>query len=212
MKKFAFSTLLFNFAYAYINESASKTRGKQPAIAQKRTKQRMTQAEFETIAPGLRKVMMSVGRNFFGNESDADDVAQEGLVALWRYRDRLDIGQTHEGLAIRIAKHCCMDMMRKRKESVQLYGAIPPDSITKEMPAAQSPQEILKTDELQSAIDEAIGQLTPGERRLYELRQIEGWELDEIASKTNISKSSVKSIISTARRKIYEELKKSLKS
>ncbi|MBQ8592735.1 MAG: serine/threonine protein kinase, partial [Bacteroidaceae bacterium] len=45
----------------------------------------MTQAEFETIAPGLRKVMMSVGRNFFGNESDADDVAQEGLVALWRY-------------------------------------------------------------------------------------------------------------------------------
>lgn len=172
----------------------------------------MTQAEFETIAPGLRKVMMSVGRSFFGNESDADDVAQEGLVALWRYRDRLDIGQTHEGLAIRIAKHCCMDMMRKRKESVQLYGAIPPDSIAKEMPAAQSPQEILETGELQSAIDGAIGRLTPGERRLYELRQIEGWELDEIASKTNISKPSVKSIISAARKKIYEELKKSLNS
>ena len=103
-------------------------------------------------------------------------------------------------------------MMRKRKESVQLYGAIPPDSITKEIPAAQSPQEILETDELQSAIDEAIGRLTPGERRLYELRQIEGWELDEIANKTNISKPSVKSIISAARRKIYEELKKSLKS
>lgn len=52
----------------------------------------MTQEEFEKIAPGLRKVMKSIGRNFFGNESDADDVAQEGLVALWRYRDRLDAG------------------------------------------------------------------------------------------------------------------------
>lgn len=156
--------------------------------------------------------MRSVGQNFFGNESDADDVAQEGLVALWRYRDRLDIGQTHERLAIRIAKHCCMDMMRKRKEAVQLYGTIPPDSITREMPTAQSPQEILETDELQAAIDGAIGRLTPGERRLYELRQIEGWELDEIARETSIAKPSVKSIISAARRKIYEELKKSLKS
>jgi len=33
MKKFAFSTLLFNFAYAYINESASKQKADSLAIA-----------------------------------------------------------------------------------------------------------------------------------------------------------------------------------
>lgn len=168
----------------------------------------MTQAEFEKIAPGLRKVMMSVGRSFFGNESDADDVAQEGLVALWRYRDRLDAGSTHEGLAIRIAKHCCMDMVRKRKDTVELNGEI----LMKEMLVAQSPQEILETEELKFAVEDAVNRLNPNERRLYELRQVEGRELDEIADETKIPKPSVKSIISAARRKIYEELKKSLRS
>lgn len=168
----------------------------------------MTQAEFEKIAPGLRKVMMSVGRSFFGNESDADDVAQEGLVALWRYRDRLDAGSTHEGLAIRIAKHCCMDMVRKRKDTVELNGEI----LMKEMLVARSPQEILETEELKFAIEDAVNRLNPSERRLYELRQVEGRELDEIADETKIPKPSVKSIISAARRKIYEELKKSLRS
>lgn len=172
----------------------------------------MTQAEFEAIAPGLRIVMKSVGQNFFGNESDADDVAQEGMVALWRYRDRLDANLTHERLATRIAKHCCMDMVRRRKDIVRLYGDIPPDSLSKEVPTSLSPQEILEADELHEAMDKAIARLTPSERRLYELRQIEGRELDEIASATNISKPSVKSIISVARKKIYEELKKSLKS
>ena len=168
----------------------------------------MTQAEFEKIAPGLRKVMMSVGRSFFGNESDADDVAQEGLVALGRYRDRLDAGSTHEGLAIRIAKHCCMDMVRKRKDTVELNGEI----LMKEMLVAQSPQEILETEELKFAVEDAVNRLNPSERRLYELRQVEGRELDEIAEETKIPKPSVKSIISAARRKIYEELKKSLRS
>lgn len=168
----------------------------------------MTQAEFEKIAPGLRKVMMSVGRSFFGNESDADDVAQEGLVALWRYRDRLDAGSTHEGLAIRIAKHCCMDMVRKRKDTVELNGEI----LMKEMLVAQSPQEILETEELKFAVEDAVNRLNPSERRLYELRQVEGRELDEIADETKIPKPSVKSIISAARRKIYEELKMSLRS
>ena len=42
----------------------------------------MTLEEFEHIAPSLRDTMQSVGRSFFGNEADADDVAQEGLVAL----------------------------------------------------------------------------------------------------------------------------------
>lgn len=168
----------------------------------------MTQAEFEKIAPGLRKVMMSVGRSFFGNESDADDVAQEGLVALWRYRDRLDAGSTHEGLAIRIAKHCCMDMVRKRKDTVELNG----EMLMKEMPVAQSPQEILETEELKFAVEDAVNRLNPSERRLYELRQVEGRELDEIADETKIPKPSVKSIISAARRKIYEELKMSLRS
>ena len=66
----------------------------------------MTQEEFEHIAPALRELMLSVGRSFFGNDDDAEDVAQEGLVALLRFIDRMESGVRHDALAIRVAKHC----------------------------------------------------------------------------------------------------------
>ena len=77
----------------------------------------MTQEEFEHIAPRLRELMLSVGHSFFGNDDDAEDVAQEGLVALLRFIDRMEPGIRHDALAIRVAKHCCMDKVRKRKAS-----------------------------------------------------------------------------------------------
>lgn len=73
----------------------------------------MTQEEFEHIAPTLRELMLSVGRSFFGNDDDAEDVAQEGLVALLRFIDRMELGIRHDALAVRVAKHCCMDKVRK---------------------------------------------------------------------------------------------------
>jgi RNA polymerase sigma factor (sigma-70 family) len=169
----------------------------------------MTQEEFEHIAPSLRDVMLSVGRSFFDNESDADDVAQEGLLALWKYSSRMDADAVHTALAIRIAKHCCMDIVRKRKTTIPMpedYGGAALNNGT-----AQSPQEIMEQGELLAAVDNAINRLTPSERRLYELRQIEGLPLDDIVKQTNISKTSVKSMISAARKKIYEELKRNLK-
>ena len=78
----------------------------------------MTQEEFEHIAPALRELMLSVGRSFFGNDDDAEDVAQEGLVALLRFIDRMESGARHDALAVRVAKHCCMDIVRKRKSSL----------------------------------------------------------------------------------------------
>ena len=162
----------------------------------------MTQEEFEHIAPSLRDVMLSVGRSFFDNESDADYVAQEGLLALWKYSSRMDADAVHTALAIRIAKHCCMDIVRKRKTTIPMpedYGGAALNNGT-----AQSPQEIMEQGELLAAVDNAINRLTPSERRLYELRQIEGLPLNDIVKQTNISKTSVKSMISAARKKIYE--------
>ncbi len=50
--------------------------------------------------------------------------------------------------------------------------------------------------------------LKPSERRLFELRQVAGIELDDIAKQNNIAKHSIKSIVSAARKKVFEEIKK----
>ena len=153
--------------------------------------------------------MLSVGRSFFGNDDDAEDVAQEGLVALLRFVDRMEPGARHDALAIRVAKHCCMDIMRKRK-SRDFTNSQFHDSMILRLEGTDvgaSPHEDLEAKELHEAVNRAVQHLKPSERRLFEMRQIEGLELDDIAKQTNIAKPSIKSIVSAARKKVFEEIK-----
>jgi len=167
----------------------------------------MTQEEFEHIVPKLRELMLSVGRSFFGNDDDAEDVAQEGLVALLRFIDRMEPGVRHDALAIRVAKHCCMDIVRKRKSNLFISGKINEETAPPGRDMGASPHEDLEAKELHEAVNRAVQHLKPSERRLFEMRQIEGLELDDIAKQTNIAKPSIKSIVSAARKKVFEEIK-----
>ena len=168
----------------------------------------MTQEEFEHIAPALRELMLTVARSFFGNDNDAEDVAQEGLVALLRFIDKMEPGARHDALAIRVAKHCCMDIVRKRKSSLFVSGKMNEKTAPPGWNVGASPHEVLEAKELHEAVKKAVQHLKPSERRLFEMRQIEGLELDEIAEQTNIGKPSIKSIVSAARKKVFEEIKK----
>ncbi len=170
----------------------------------------MKQQEFETIASELRDVMFNIGQQFFHSEVEADDVAQEGLLTLWKLHERLEAGLSHRGLAIRIAKHCCMDMVRKRKRTVEL-NTLDGTGQQTQPETALSPHEQLEETELNDALNNAIGQLKPSERNLFELRQMQGLSNDEISQRTQIPKASVKSMVSTARKKVFEELKRRLR-
>ena len=169
----------------------------------------MTREDFEHIAPQLREVMLSVGRQFFGNEPDAEDVAQEGMLTMFKYLERMDVAREHRAFAVRIAKHCCINLMRKRGGAT----FVPIDSVYRSPDSlvGSSPHEELVAKEMTKAVTESIGRLNPSERRLFELRQIEGSSLDDIARQTGIAKSSIKSMLSVARKKVFNELKERMK-
>lgn len=166
----------------------------------------MTQVEFEHIASELRPSMWKVGMDFFGSADDAEDVAQESLVQLWQYAEKLDAGRNIGGLAIRIAKHCCVDMQRKRRgNTIELMPAH-----EREIGTDASPHEQLEQTEATELLQRLVEELDPRERELFELRQLDGLSNDEIASRTGIPKASIQVMVSRARKKIYEELKNRL--
>lgn len=108
----------------------------------------MTQQEFEQIVPEMRQLMLGVGRDFFGNEMDAEDVAQEGLLALWRYCQRMEDSRHIRPLAINVAKHCCIDIVRRRRVTLNIdelpeRAFAPPGT-----ELHSSPQEELEASEL----------------------------------------------------------------
>jgi RNA polymerase sigma factor (sigma-70 family) len=149
--------------------------------------------------------MVKVGRDFFGNQMDAEDVAQEALLRLWKYCERLNADRNLDALAVKVAKNVCVDLYKSRNT----YE----DEITSDIasPPSQSADAELHAKEVQQKIDEAIERLNPRERDLLKARQLEGKSAEEISEQTGIPKSSVKSMISTARKKLKMDLQKHLK-
>ena len=152
----------------------------------------MTQSEFEHIAQELRSQMLKVALDFFGSQDDAEDVAQDAMVQLWHYCERIDSGRNVSGLAVRVAKNCCPRMLRQED-------------------TADSPQERLEAQDTQRMMDEVVALLKPRERQLFEMRQTEGLSTADIAEQTGIPKASVAVMLSTARKKVLTELTRRMK-
>jgi RNA polymerase sigma factor (sigma-70 family) len=163
----------------------------------------MSPQEFENIVPELRQLMVKVGCDFFGNQTDAEDIAQEGLIRLWNFCERLDARRNMEALAIRVAKNVCVETFRKRSNNTITLDDRLEDNTTADAN--------LDAEDTQHKIDEAIERLSPRERELLRKRHIEGHTAEEIANETGIPKPSVKSIISMAKRKLIKDLQKILK-
>jgi RNA polymerase sigma factor (sigma-70 family) len=163
----------------------------------------MSPQEFENTVPELRLLMVKVGRDFFGNQADAEDVAQGGLIRLWNFCERLDARRNMEALAIRVAKNVCVETYRKRSNNTITLDDRLEDNSTADAH--------LDAEETQHKIDKAIERLSPREQELLRKRHIEGHTAEEIANETGIPKPSVKSIISMAKGKLINDLQKILK-
>ncbi|MDE5570869.1 MAG: sigma-70 family RNA polymerase sigma factor [Prevotella sp.] len=164
----------------------------------------MDRNTFEQTAARLRPLILRIGREFFGSADDAEDVAQDALVQLWRYCERLDEGRNVEALAVRVAKNCCVNM--KRRQRLQVVRGEEHLPATTPLPSP-SPLEVLEWQERVSALDEAVGLLQPRERQLFEMRQMEGLSTEEIAQQTGMAKATVQSMIAMARRKLFNNMK-----
>ena len=169
----------------------------------------MSPKEFENIVPALRPLMVKVGRDFFGNRTDADDVAQEGLIRLWKYCERLSADRNMEALAIKVAKNVCVEIYKRRST---LTVTLESETEINQALADNDADAGIEAGETQQKIHEAMERLSPRERELLRKRHIEGYTAEEIAQETGIPKPSVKSMISMARKKMIKELQKILQA
>ena len=199
----------------------------------------MTRSEFEQIAPQLRAQVLKVAQAFFPSHDDAEDVAQETMVHLWQYCDHIDGHRNVSALAVRVAKNCCVSLYRKQVNAplgrkatgrrTQFGNGRDSGNGTQECSMAcgqtsnfkfqtsnlkdpsASPLEQLEAADMQRMVNEVIAMLKPRERQLFEMKQTEGLSTEEISNQTGIPKTSVTVMLSQARKKVLEELKKRMK-
>lgn len=163
----------------------------------------MEQIEFIRLAPQLRGKAMAIGLSFFASEEEAEDVAQETLIRLWKAWEGLTSAEEAERLTVRVAKYECINAWR-REQSRPHTSLSSAQEVTHPMTQNGQPME---GDELSEAIRRAAGTLTKSEARLWRLFAEAGMTAAEISAITEINVRSVSTMLSHARSHIYKLLK-----
>lgn len=160
----------------------------------------MTTQEYEAIAQRMRPRLMELGRTFFHDEEQTADAVQEALLRLWLLRERVGDATHAEALLVRMMKNVCVSEWRhqQKQNSVQV----------ERIGLLANEHQPMADDENIRLLQLAIRSLSPQEQQLFRMRQEMGMDIPQIAATTGLLPRSVSHVISTARHKIVEQLKK----
>ena len=163
----------------------------------------MEHTEFERLAPILRTKAKQIGLSFFKEEEAAEDVAQETIISLWKAWGTLSSPLEAERLAIRIAKHECVNMWRREQRRPHS-----PLTTSHEVTLPASNEDLtLEESELKAALHNATQTLRRSEQRLWRMFAEAQMDTREIAIATGINARTVSAMLSHARGHIYNVLK-----
>lgn len=161
----------------------------------------MNRSEFERMAPRLREriVGMVVGMSADADSDMADDVAQDTLLKLWTLRDRLDQYKSIDSLAMVIARHRTLDLLRSS-------ASRPRAAIDEALHLADgiSPEEVLIDAEETSGVLEIISSLPSVQQAVIRMKHVEGLEVAEIARITGSTPGAIRVALSRARQSIKD--------
>ena len=152
----------------------------------------------QTFLP-LRSQLLFTAKNMLSNEDDAEDAVQEAYIKLWTNRLRLSDHPNMQGYAMQTLKNTCVDKIRSRKDEVSL------DNVNIEH-SRSNPYTELEMNNSMAVIKGMIETLPLVQRKIMQLRDIDGYELDEIAIITGSEVTAVRVNLSRARKKIREGL------
>ena len=148
----------------------------------------------EKVVP-LREELLIQAQRLSRNDDSAEDLVQEVMLRLWNMHDSLENHQNVKALALTILRNKYTDQWRHRKlESGKesCYEASTNDN------AAEMNDEM-------AIIRTIIKHLPPLQQQIMTMKEIEGYEAEEIIKITGCTADSLRQNLSRARRRIQQE-------
>lgn len=136
-----------------------------------------------------------------GDRAEAEDVAQEAMLRLWRVAaDWTTGGAKVSTWLYRVTANLTVDRLRRRGRAVGLDESAEP---VDDSPGAE--EMLIRADRM-AALDGALAQLPERQRQAVVLRHIEGVSNPEIAEVLEISIEAVESLTSRGKRALAKAL------
>jgi RNA polymerase sigma-70 factor (ECF subfamily) len=132
---------------------------------------------------------------------EAEDIVQDIGMRLWERRTEMENVRNVETYVMNAVKNKCLDYLRSAGKTSDLTECA-------SIPYEQTPYQNMEQADMMTFIRMLINRLPLQQQMTIRLRDVEGYELDEIADILDTNEGAVRSNLSRARQKIRENLLK----
>src|SRR5271154_147697 len=215
-------TVRFAFIRVYINKLnrksgaallAQKTGGQLEETALIRAAQGGDSAAFEQLVRAYDQSVLRLAMNLLRSPEDAQDIYQEAFLRVYKNLEKFRFDCSFHTWLYRIVTNLCLDHMRKRKVRKEEPTVLAtPDGPLDRMDAVQEeraegdPQRHLFSGQVRRRIKEVLGELTPRERMVFELRRYQGLRLRRIGEVLGTTEEAAKNCLFRATQKMRAAL------
>jgi RNA polymerase sigma-70 factor (ECF subfamily) len=167
---------------------------------------------FKILLDKFSSPILNFAYRFISNRNDAEDIAQEVFVKVYKSKDRYEPVSKFSSWLYAVAANTCLDYKKRKKKDI-LYHSMPVelhDDDNKQLDIADTSGKSVESTVEQSRIDDtvkkALNLLAENQRLTLILKEYEDKSYEEIADILDISISSVESLIFRARQNLKKQL------
>ena len=164
----------------------------------------MVQEQYKNLILPQRQQLYFVALKLLADEQDAEDAVQEALLKLWASRALFLNHENPNAYALTVLKNQCIDKLRLRKNVERV-------DTQKTLVANDDPHVLLERKNENEILRRIIGQLPELQQLIITMKDVEEYEVEEIAEITGTNVEAVRMNLSRARRKVREQFLKTWK-
>jgi len=163
---------------------------------------------FQVLVERHRSMVYRVAYQFAGNHHDAEDIAQDVFIKVFRSLDRFRQDAQLTSWLYRIIMNACIDHRRRsRFSSSAAFGDEAEQTMLNAPEETPGPEERAYGSELGLVLESEIGRLPKGQRVVFVMRHHQGMKLCEIAEALGLAEGTVKRQLHAAVHRLREALR-----
>jgi len=162
----------------------------------------MNQNTFIALINPVRDKMYRLALRLLISKESAEDATQEVLLKLWNGNKKIKNYANLEAFAMTVTRNYCLDQLKSRQNSNLKMVHNNYESHERSIH-----DQLETTDELEQ-VSQILESLPEQQKIIFQLRDIEQYEFEEIAEITKMNETAIRVALSRVRKKIREELLK----
>ena len=160
----------------------------------------MTAEEFKITLLPLKNKLYRLAIRLLNNREESEDVVQEVYLKIWKLKNELGKYKSVEALMMTMTRNMCLDNLKRKSNKFS--------TLNENIQHQENEDFVMKSEkkEIVEKVKMLIQALPEQQKTIMHLRDVEGYEFEEILKITGYDLNYIRVNLSRARKKIRESI------